>query len=70
MIPKGLNEYSRVAEENLNPHRIYLIILAIHLMTKDSIVIDGKIKEEIKELFENYRKRPLNPTFSNSLIPR
>lgn len=60
MIPKGLNEYSRVAEENLNPHRIYLIILAIHLMTKDSIVIDGNIKEEIKELFENYQGKIVN----------
>jgi abortive infection bacteriophage resistance protein len=60
MIPKGLDSYSKVESENLNPHRIYLIILAIHLMTKDSIVIDGNIKEEIKELFEKYRGKIIN----------
>lgn len=60
MIPKGLNTYSRVGDENLNPHRIYLIILAIYLMTKNSISIDRNIKEEVEELFETYKDKISN----------
>lgn len=60
MIPKGLNVYSTVGGESLNPHRIYLTILAIYLMTKNSISIDRNIKEEIEELFEIYKDKISN----------
>lgn len=60
MIPKGLEQYSKPTSENLNPHRIYLIILAIHLMTKNSVVFDKSIKIEIQELFSSYKDKILN----------
>ncbi|MFH4324720.1 hypothetical protein WAJ71_19455, partial [Acinetobacter baumannii] len=47
-------------EENINPHRIYLIILSIYLMTKDSITIDKNIKEEMQKLFADYKDKIIN----------
>ncbi len=60
MIPKGLEGYSKPTEENINPHRIYLIILSIYLMTKDSITIDKNIKEEMQKLFADYKDKIIN----------
>ena len=60
MIPKGLDIHSQLIEGLSKPHKIYLVILAIYLMTKNSVAIDKNIKEEIKELFENFKGRILN----------
>jgi abortive infection bacteriophage resistance protein len=60
MIPKGLNLHLEQFEERVNPHRIYLIIVVIYLMTKNKIVINGNIKNDIKELFEKYKNKVNN----------
>jgi abortive infection bacteriophage resistance protein len=60
MIPKGLEIYSPPIEGVSKPNKIYLVILAIYLMTKHSVAIDKNIKEEMIELFEKYESNILN----------
>lgn len=57
MIPKGLDIHSKPIEGLSKPNKIYLVSLAIYLMTKNSVAIEKNIKEEIKELFEAYSNK-------------
>jgi abortive infection bacteriophage resistance protein len=60
MIPKGLEIHSPSVDGVSKPNKIYLIILVIYLMTKNSVVIDKNIKEEIQEIFNDYKDRIIN----------
>ena len=68
----------KIKNKYLKLKKIYKINLLVSFLLSFSvcaqpIIIDGAVPNEITKqeiLSKLYSKRPLNPTFSNSLIPR